>query len=282
MYYSATTAKHPKKHCIGAAISSTIAGPYTPLNTTIACDLAAGGAIDPDLFHDPQDDEYYLVYKVDGNSIGSGGACGNSNNPKTPTPIVIQLLSSNLTATAGAPHYLIGNGMPDPGNPDSNAIVSYLDGPDVEGPTMFFQNGSYYLIYNSGCFADETYKVKYLVCNSVPAVYACGNWVVGQREASVLLETGSSPSIYAPGSVDVVVGENATRIVFHGDLNVSWFNNQSEVRIRGMFAAELLYPNSTVLAVSSSAIHYRPSMSLLPVSQRAIYTLVVMIYLAIS
>jgi xanthosine utilization system XapX-like protein len=68
----------------------------------------------------------------------------------------------------------------------------------------------------------------------------------------VLLKTGSSPSIYVPGSVDVVVGEQATRIVYHGDVNVGWFKNQSEQRVRGMFAAELVYKNSTVLAVSSS------------------------------
>jgi Glycosyl hydrolases family 43 len=277
MYYSATTASHRRKHCIGAAISSTIAGPYTPLNTTISCDLAAGGAIDPDLFHDPQDDQYYLVYKVDGNSIGSGGACGNSNNPKAPTPIALQLLTSNHTAMVGPPHYLISNGLPNPENPSSNAIVSYPDGPNVEGPTMFFHNGSYYLAYNSGCFADESYKVKYLVCEGAPTVYACGRWTDGQSEESVLLKTGSSPGMYAPGSVDVVVGEQATRIVYHGDVNVGWFKNQSEQRVRGMFAAALVYKNSTVLVVSTSpAQSFRPPFSL------AVCIAWVVIYLAVG
>ena len=213
MYYSAITTKHPRRHCIGAAISATIAGPYTPLDNTIACDLAAGGAIDPDMFYDPQDGAYYLLYKIDGNSIGSGGACSNSNNPKTPTPIAMQMLSSNQTSPIGPPVYLISNVV---SAIYSSAVVDYAAGPDVEGPSMFFRNGTYYLAYNSGCFAEEDYQVNYLVCEGAPAVYACGRWSDGQSEESVLLTTGSSPSLYAPGSVDAVVGENATMIVFHG------------------------------------------------------------------
>lgn len=235
MYYSATHATHRRQHCVGAAVSPCRAGLYNPLHTTLACDLAAGGDIDPDLFYDPQGHQWYLRCKVDGNSIGSGGACGNSNNPKTPTPIAMQQQSPNLTTMAGPPHDLISNGLPDP-----NAIVSYPDGPNVEGPTMFYHNGSYHLVYNSGCFTDESYKVKYLVCGGAPAVYACDRWADGQTQESVLLRAGSGPNIYAPGSVDVVVGQNVTRPVYHGDLNVGWFKNQSEKRIRGMFAAELV------------------------------------------
>jgi hypothetical protein len=37
IYYSAITAKRRKKQPIGAAVSSTIAGPYTLLNATLAC-----------------------------------------------------------------------------------------------------------------------------------------------------------------------------------------------------------------------------------------------------
>src|SRR4051794_25995526 len=50
IYYSATTKHNPNQHCVGAAISKTVAGPYIPLNTTIACNHAKGGAIDPDGF----------------------------------------------------------------------------------------------------------------------------------------------------------------------------------------------------------------------------------------
>ena len=43
----------------------------------------------------------------------------------------------------GDPVFLISNGVSPLG---SNAIVSCPDGPDMEGPTTFFQNGGHYLI----------------------------------------------------------------------------------------------------------------------------------------
>jgi beta-xylosidase len=48
MYYSATSMASPggAHHCVGAASSKTILGPYVPLNSTLACPLAQGGAID--------------------------------------------------------------------------------------------------------------------------------------------------------------------------------------------------------------------------------------------
>jgi beta-xylosidase len=87
IYYSATTKHNPNQHCVGAAISKTVAGPYISLNTTIACNHAKGGAIDPDGFVDinSADAAHYVVYKVDGNTIGHGGACKNGEKPIVPT-----------------------------------------------------------------------------------------------------------------------------------------------------------------------------------------------------
>lgn len=39
------------------------------------CPLSQGGAIDASGYDD--NGQRYVVYKVDGNSIGHGGACGN-------------------------------------------------------------------------------------------------------------------------------------------------------------------------------------------------------------
>ena len=50
MYFSAASndsaASGDVKHCIGAAISPNVTGPYTPTDSPIACPLDAGGAID--------------------------------------------------------------------------------------------------------------------------------------------------------------------------------------------------------------------------------------------
>lgn len=52
MYFAATTLADPSKHCVGAATADDILGPYHPLNSTLACGLELGGAIDPAGFKD--------------------------------------------------------------------------------------------------------------------------------------------------------------------------------------------------------------------------------------
>ena len=87
MYYSAVTTADSSKHCIAAATSSTILGPYTPQAGTLVCPLSQGGAIDPAGYND--NGQRYLIYKVDGNSLGNGGPCGNTGmaNQSLPTGI---------------------------------------------------------------------------------------------------------------------------------------------------------------------------------------------------
>lgn len=77
MYYSASTTQDASKHCVGAATSTNVLGPYTPVgDAALFCDLSVGGAIDAAGFND--DGQRYVVYKVDGNSLGNGGACMNT------------------------------------------------------------------------------------------------------------------------------------------------------------------------------------------------------------
>ena len=54
MYYSATALQDFTKHCVGAATSATILGPYSPLSTPLACNLVIGGAVDAAGFKDWQ------------------------------------------------------------------------------------------------------------------------------------------------------------------------------------------------------------------------------------
>lgn len=46
LYYSASTATDPTKHCVGAATAKSILGPYTAQPDALFCPLAEGGAID--------------------------------------------------------------------------------------------------------------------------------------------------------------------------------------------------------------------------------------------
>lgn len=59
MYFSASTSQDTSKHCVGAATSSSITGPYTPEQNPLACPLDQGGAIDADGYKDG--DTSYVV-----------------------------------------------------------------------------------------------------------------------------------------------------------------------------------------------------------------------------
>jgi beta-xylosidase len=96
MYYSATTKQDTAKHCIGAAKASSVTGPYKPVsNQALICPLAQGGAIDAAVYND--NGQRWITWKVDGNSIGHGGACGNTGkfkpsiHPSLPNSIIIFL-----------------------------------------------------------------------------------------------------------------------------------------------------------------------------------------------
>lgn len=70
LYFSANFkgSSSPSYHCIGAATSTNILGPFTPTSDTQpwTCNASAGGAIDPNLFHDTPSGNTYVVWKIDG------------------------------------------------------------------------------------------------------------------------------------------------------------------------------------------------------------------------
>lgn len=71
MYYSAEYADNTTFHCVGAATADSIEGPYTPVDDVLACPIAEGGAIDPSGYYDEATGTRWVVYKVDGNSLGT-------------------------------------------------------------------------------------------------------------------------------------------------------------------------------------------------------------------
>ena len=84
MYYSATTTADTSKHCVGAATATMVTGPYTPVgNSALVCPLSQGGAIDASGYYDFATGKRYITYKIDGNAIGHGGACGNNGAQRT-------------------------------------------------------------------------------------------------------------------------------------------------------------------------------------------------------
>lgn len=193
MYYSGQLASDSAHHCLGVATADTITGPWTPNDEPWICDVAEGGSIDPSGFLDKGTGKRYVVYKVDGNSIGKGGDCNNGVDPKQPTPIMLQEVGGDGTTRIGPAVELLDR--------------TEADGPLVEAPNLIrAADGSYVLFFSSHCFTSPSYDVKYAVSESVAGPYT--------RTPEALFRTGYY-SLTSPGGATSVARGGV--IVFHGD-----------------------------------------------------------------
>lgn len=135
----------------------------------------------------------YVVYKGDGNSVGSGGYCGNTKMPRKPVPILLHELESDGVTPIGEPTTIL------------NIIKS--DGPLVEAPNIIRTGGgTYYLFFSSHCFTSLGYNVKYAHSTSIKGPYT--------RVPRPLLQTGDF-GLEAPGGA--TVSPDGTKMVFHAD-----------------------------------------------------------------
>ncbi|KAI5991376.1 glycoside hydrolase family 43 protein [Pisolithus marmoratus] len=191
MYYAAESPSQ-MTHCVGAATSTNPVGPYTPQTQPIACQTAGGGAIDPAGFQDV-DGQRYIVYKVDGSSLGGGGACGNANGQYS-TPIMLQMMEADALTPTGDPVQILDRGQ--------------QDGPLVEAPVLILHNGTYVLTYSSNCYNTDLYDVAYATAPSVSGPYT--------KSSSPLLVTGDD-GLTGPGGATPT--PDGTLMVFHATVN---------------------------------------------------------------
>ncbi|KAF7307604.1 Arabinan endo-1,5-alpha-L-arabinosidase [Mycena indigotica] len=192
MYYSATAASNTAAHCIGAATSTNVRGPYTPVQSTIACPISQGGAIDPAGHHHP-DGSLYVVYKIDGNSLGHGGSCNNGVKPIVSTPIMLQKVAANGYTPIGSPVQILDR---DDG-----------DGPLVEAPSLVHVGSTFFLFFSSGCYSDTSYDLSYATASVVT-----GPYTKARAPNAPLLVTGTD-GLRAPGSACVT--RDGSKIAFH-------------------------------------------------------------------
>ena len=191
LYFSAASASNTALHCFGTATSQNVEGPYTPTSDTpFACPLDQGGAIDPSGFRDANG-QRYVVYKIDGNSIGNGGACGNGVPPEVSTPIMIQKVQEDGITQIDGPTQIL----------DRDAA----DGPLVEAPAMVrAPGGTYVLFFSSGCYTDDSYDTSYATSDSPTGPFT--------KSSSPLLVTGTN-GVFGPGGTDAAW--DASHIAFH-------------------------------------------------------------------
>ncbi|KAI1622055.1 endo-arabinase [Exophiala viscosa] len=220
LYYSVATASSPGQHCVAAATASGPQGPFTPVGSApLFCDLTAGGAIDADGFLDPVTQRQYIVYKVDGNSKGHGGACSNTVAPITPTPLILQEVSPT-------------DGYTFTGDPVTILENDDSDGPNIEAPALTYDSSSglYVLLYSSECFVTTAYNIRYATSTSITGPY--------KKAADSFLDTGATAAdVYIPGGFDVT--KDGKYAVFHGDTNMGWFQGDGSKRVRAMYAIAL-------------------------------------------
>ncbi|KAF2150009.1 glycoside hydrolase family 43 protein, partial [Myriangium duriaei CBS 260.36] len=222
LYYSAKDDANIYTHCIGASVSSTdsILGPYVPVNTSFACPVSEGGAIDPTPFID-DDGSVYIAYKVDGNNKGNGGACGNTQAPIHSTPIMLQKVEADGITTIGNPVEILDR--------------TKADGPLVEAPTLVKVDGTYFLFFSSGCTRDPSYTVKYAWASHLQGPYTRAN--------QDLLQSGDW-SLSAPGSCSVAKDSKGDwAIAFHARVTTP------QGGAREMFTAGLNFNGTAVTIV---------------------------------
>ncbi|MGS2617775.1 glycoside hydrolase family 43 protein [Micromonospora sp. LZ34] len=122
------------KRCIGRATSST---PYnfTDLGRPLLCHpTAAYSIIDAAIFWDPVGQQHYLMYK---------------NDPKSTEgtkQIVIRSINNDGLTGIGTPHHIL-------------APTRAWEGVSVEGPTMVYRSGYYWLYYSGATYSRDTYAI---------------------------------------------------------------------------------------------------------------------------
>jgi len=208
LYYSATDTAQTAQHCVGTATSNSILGPYTAADTPLACPLSAGGAIDSSGFTDT-DGTHYVVYKVDGNSIGHGGPCGNADAPIVPTPLMLQQLASDGVTAVGDPMQLLDR--------------SDADGPLIEAPNLILVNGIYVSFFSGNCYTTPLYDVSYATASSLKGPYT--------KSHAPLIVTGDPFNITTPGGAQATV--DGKSLVFHANCDAGRCMFERAISISG-------------------------------------------------
>ncbi|EIW77470.1 glycoside hydrolase family 43 protein [Coniophora puteana RWD-64-598 SS2] len=214
LYYAA---ENPdiNTHCVAAATSMNPEGPFTPQSNPITCQASGGGTIDIAGFQDT-DGTRYVVYKVDGSSLGGGGPCGNANGAFA-TPIMLQKLEADGLTPTGNPVEILDR-------------IASEDGPLVEAPVLIIHGGTYVLFYSSHCFNDPGYDIRYATAANISGPYT--------RQGSIIA-TGDY-NLTSPGGATPL--PDGSFMVFHAQIN-------ADPLTRAMYTATLTW-NGTSISVA--------------------------------
>ncbi len=228
MYFAGPSAAQGRM-CVGAAVASAPAGPFTSVgDAPLVCNTSEGGDIDPSAFVDT-DGRRYLVYKNDGNAIGA------------PTIIWLQPVAADGVTPTGGRTELLRNDRPE-------------EGGVIEAPKLIRRPSHYVLFYATGVYSQNTYSTSYAVSPSLTGGYT--------KAYRPLLTTDSvNGAVQGPGGADIL--PSGDHIFFHGWLSnirgmyvadLGWANDYPVVRgSRVRYEAEKGSINDAVVRQTSSA-----------------------------
>jgi beta-xylosidase len=211
MYYVGFSQKW-HGNCVAVATSTQPGGPYTDqgplsdgtpdaLGRPLGCgDNQGHGMIDPSPFVDPATGQAYLYASEDYACPPASSSCTSSNSVLRPTISVVPLTSGLLSASGARVPLFSG----DPGSWESAGVAT----PTVEGPTMAFHNGTYYLLYSGGNWRGA-YGMGYAT-----AVSPTGPFTKAPQNP-ILTET---VTVFSPGGGDTSVTgpHGGAWTVYHG------------------------------------------------------------------
>jgi beta-xylosidase len=224
LHYSGESKVFRRHHCVAVAVSEgkDPLGPYKPEPEPLACHLDDGGAIDSAGFAD-SDGTPYVLYKIDGNSIGNGGDCNNAIDPIMATPIMLQKLKTSQVSTDGGPIQILDR--------------EESDGPLVEAPSLVkSKENVYFLFFSSHCFTSLSYNVNYATAESIKGPYT--------RAERPLLQTGDF-GLVSPGGA--TVSKDGTKILFHGNCSPGRCMYAGNVTLSGTHASVDLFKEGNVI-----------------------------------
>ncbi|KAI0098314.1 glycoside hydrolase family 43 protein [Nemania sp. FL0031] len=204
MYYTAR--KSGSTHCIGAATSSTAMGPFTPQSAPLICNDAGGGVIDASGYDDGVD--RWILWKVDGNSLGGATTCqgGTPSGAYKSTPIMIQKMARDALTLQGSASKILDN------EGASNDGV-------VEAPSLYkIGDGNYILFYSAHCYSSDDYDIEYAFSSTINGAYT---------NRGILIRSVDNKGIWGPGGLDI--DPNGKTVIFHGRLNANNGNGAREL-----------------------------------------------------
>lgn len=183
LYFTARD-KKSNKQCVGVAVSDKPEGRFKDTRTEpLVCQANEGGTIDASPFFD--DGKWYLYFKNDGNCCSM------------PTYLYVQELAPDGLSLVGEPTRLVRNDKA-------------WEGRVVEAPTMWKQDGKYYLFFSANDYGGPAYAVGYATCES--ALGPCED----APENPILKSRTQEPLVIGPGHQTIVLDDDGEPwLVYH-------------------------------------------------------------------